>query len=250
MKMSLVTTALCVLLLPCGEAFAQSPNVSTNPPQPQLQTGPHILRTYPLHYASSQAEQNEILTAIRNMVSAQLRIMLVPSQDEIAVSGSTEDLKVVEELLAKLDVPHKLYRLTYTFTETDGGKRIGIARYSMTLASGQRMQMKQGSRVPLVTGALGKDAQPMKQTQYLDVGLNFDSEVDEYGAGVRLRSKVEQSSVAEEKSGMGPEDPIIRQTMLEGVSTLTEGKSMSLGELDIVGSTRHLQVDALIEAVR
>jgi type II secretory pathway component GspD/PulD (secretin) len=250
MKISLATTALCALLLPCGAAFGQSPTSSTNAPMPSPPMGPQILRTFHLHYASSQAEQNEILTAIRNLVSPPLRIMLVPSRDEIAAIGAPEDMKMIEDLLARLDVPNKLYRLTYTFTESDGGKRIGVARYTMTLAPGQRMQMKQGSRVPLVTGSVSQDSKPMKQTQYLDVGLNFDSEVETYGAGVRLKSKVEQSSVSEEKSGMGPEDPVIRQTLLEGVSTLAEGKSMSLGELDIVGSTRHLQVEVVIEAVK
>ena len=249
MKISLATAALCALLFPCGAAFSQSPTASTNAPAPSQQAGPHILRTYPLHYASSQAEQNEIVTAIRNLVSPQLRIMLVPSRGEIAASGSPEDLKMTEELLAKLDVPNKLYRLTYTFTESEGGKRIGVARYAMTLAPGQRMQMKQGSRVPLVTkGALPVD--PGRQIVYIDVGLNFDSEVEEYGGGVRLKSRVEQSSVAEDRPGLGLEDPVIRQTMLEGVSTLTEGKSMPLGELDLVGSTRHLQVEAMIEAVK
>ncbi|SEC07036.1 secretin N-terminal domain-containing protein [Terriglobus roseus] len=250
MKISLATTALCVLLLPSGAASAQSAVATTNAPAPPQQTGPHILRTFHLHYTDTQADQNEIVTAIRNLSSPQLRVYLVPSRNEIAANGSPEDLKMIEDLLAKLDVPHKLYRLTYTFTESDGGKRIGVSRYAMTLAPGQRMQMKQGSRVPLVTGSVGHDAQPMKQTQYIDVGLNFDSEVEEYGAGIRLKSMVEQSSVAEEKSGMGPEDPVIRQTKVEGVSILTEGKSMSLGELDVVGSTRHMQVDAVIEAVK
>jgi type II secretory pathway component GspD/PulD (secretin) len=248
MKISLVTAALCALLLPCGVASSQSATAGTTAPAPPLQAGPHILRTYPLHYASSQAEQNEILTAIRNLVSPQLRIMLIPSRDEIAAVGGPEDLKLIEDLLVKLDVPTRLYRLTYTFTETDGGKRIGVARYSMTLAPGQRMQMKQGSRVPL-TVMKGQPADPGRQIAYVDVGLNFDSQVDEYGAGVRLKSKVEQSSLADEKAG-AIEDPVIRQTLLEGVSTLTEGKSMPLGELDIVSSTRHLQVEAMIETVK
>ncbi|AFL90283.1 hypothetical protein Terro_4076 [Terriglobus roseus DSM 18391] len=249
MKISLATAALCALLSPCGAALSQSPTAGTNAPAPPQQAGPHILRTYPLHYASTQAEQNEIVTAIRNLVSPQLRIMLVPSRGEIAAVGGPEDLKLTEDLVAKLDVPSKLYRLTYTFTDSDGGKRIGVARYTMTLAPGQRMQMKQGSRVPLTVTKGAQAADPGRQIAYLDVGLNFDSQVEEYGGGVRLKSKVEQSSLADEKTGAS-EDPMIRQTLLEGVTTLADGKSVSLGEIDIVGSTRHLQVEAMIEAVK
>jgi hypothetical protein len=47
---------------------------------------------------------------------------------------------------------------------------------------------------------------------YVDVGMNFDATLDEFANGVRLNSKVEQLSVADEKSGAGAQDPIIRQT--------------------------------------
>ncbi len=211
---------------------------------------PHSVRTFRLTYATSQAEQNEILTAIRNIASANLRIFLLPSSNEIAANGTAEDLALVADLLTKIDVPHKEYRLTYTFTETDGGKRIGVQRYAMVVMAGQRVQMKEGSRVPLVTGATKADSGLAKQTQYIDVGLNFDSTLQEHGSGFQLRSRVEQSSIAEEKSGVGPEDPVIRQTSLEGTSILPEGKAVQLGSLDTVGSTRHLDVEVMVEPVR
>jgi hypothetical protein len=108
------------------------------------------------------------------------------------------------------------------------------------------MQMRQGSRVPFVTSAdLVK-----RDIQYVDVGLNFDSQVDEYGPGVRLKSKVEQSSIAEEKSSVMQESPVIRQIVLEGVSSLTEGKSVSLGTMDVMGSTRHIEIEAIVETVK
>jgi hypothetical protein len=53
--------------------------------------------------------------------------------------------------------------------------------------------------------------------------------------------------MAEERSGVGPQDPIVRQTALEGTSFLTPGKPVILGSLDIPGSTRHLDVDVMME---
>jgi type II secretory pathway component GspD/PulD (secretin) len=213
---------------------------------PAAQPSPRTIRTFYLAYATAQYEQNEVLTALRNIASPQVKIFLTPSRNEITASGSPEDMKIMEEMLARLDVPHKLYRLTYIFTESDGGKRVGVQRYTMTLPPGQRMQMKQGSRVPFATSS---DA-ARRTTEYIDVGLNFDSQVDDYGPGVRLKSRVEQSSIAEERSSIGPESPVIRQTMLEGVSSLTEGKPLTLGTLDVMGSTRHIEVEALVEAMK
>jgi hypothetical protein len=235
----LVLAALCVAL---PLAHAQQPTSAQPASTAPIQ---HPVQTFHLRYATVPNDQNEIVTAIRNMVSPQLRVIVVPSRNEIVATGNAEDLKTVATLIDALDKPQKVYRLTYTITESDGGKRIGLTRYTMVLAAGQRMQMKQGSRVPLVTGGSSKD--PGAQRTYLDVGMNFDSEIDDYGTSVRLRSKVEQSSLAEEKSGIGPEDPVIRQTLLEGVTVLSMGKALPIGAIDIVGSTRRIEVTATVD---
>jgi hypothetical protein len=58
--------------------------------------------------------------------------------------------------------------------------------------TGLRTTLKQGSKVPVVTGTYnpgGPSAQ--NQMTYVDVGMNFDATLDEFANGVRLRSKVE-----------------------------------------------------------
>jgi hypothetical protein len=67
---------------------------------------------------------------------------------------------------------------------------------------------------------------------------------------MRLRTKVEQSSIAEQPSGIGSQDPVIRQTLIEGSSILTLGKPLSLGSIDIPGSTRHLDVEVMAETIK
>ena len=209
------------------------------------------VRTFHLTYTTSQAEQNEILTALRNMLTPGVRIFLVPSRSEIVITGPADQIQLTEELLPKLDTPQKSYRVSYTFTEMDGGKRIGVQHFTMTLVPGQRVQMKEGSRVPVVTGSTGDAGKSSRQNTYVDVGLNFDSTLDSYGPdGVRLQSKIERSAVAEEKSSVGTEDPVIRQTLLAGVNTLTLGKPTNVGSIDIAGSTRRLEVEALVEAAK
>jgi type II secretory pathway component GspD/PulD (secretin) len=121
----------------------------------------------------------------------------------------------------------------------------------MIVVSGERTTLKQGSKVPVVTGTYdnGKSGTQTQMT-FIDVGLNFDVSLDESVNGVRLRSKVEQSSVAEQPSGVGAQDPIIRQTVLAGTSFLTPGKPLVLGSLDIPGSTRRLDVSVMMEQVK
>ena len=121
----------------------------------------------------------------------------------------------------------------------------------MIVAAGGKTVVKQGNRVPLVTGSsnAGSSA-PNSQVQYVDVGLNIEASLEGNSDGLRLHSKVEQSSLAEEKSGFGAQDPVIRQTMLEGMSTLAQGKPMVLGSLDIPGSTRHEEIEVVSELVR
>jgi type II secretory pathway component GspD/PulD (secretin) len=235
------TNMIAAVLFVTASANAQG----TAAPSPLLP-----VRTWHLKYATSQNEQNELLTALRNIGPSNVRIFLIPSHGDVTVAGTEEQLSLVGELITRLDHPNKLYRLTYTFTESDSGKRIGLQRYSMTLVPGQRMQMKQGSRVPLITGSINDVGKASEQRSYIDIGLNFDSQVEEYGDGVRLKSRVEQSSIADEKSGLGSEDPIIRQTYIEGTTTLIVGKPVSLGALDLNGSTRHVEVEALIEIAK
>jgi hypothetical protein len=143
----------------------------------------------------------------------------------------------------------KTYRLTYTLMETDGGKRVGTQHVAMIVVSGRKTVLKQGNRVPLVTGSVSTSGGTQTQVQYLDIGLNIDASIDESADGVKLNTQVEQSSIAEEKSGLGTQDPIVRQAKLEGTSILTEGKPLILGSMDIPNTSRHLDIEVVMERV-
>jgi type II secretory pathway component GspD/PulD (secretin) len=143
----------------------------------------------------------------------------------------------------------KTYRLTYTLTETDGGKRVGTQHFAMIVVSGRKTVLKQGNRVPLVTGSVSTSGGAQTQVQYLDIGLNIDASIEESADGVKLNTQVEQSSIAEEKSGFGTQDPIVRQAKLEGTSILTAGKPLILGSMDIPSTTRRLDIEVVMEHV-
>ncbi|MGD0443784.1 MAG: secretin N-terminal domain-containing protein [Edaphobacter sp.] len=222
-------------------AIQQDPNghVDTRP-----------MQSFHLTNINSQNEANEVTVAVRNLLDPNAKLYLVPSQNMIVMRGSTEQIAMAQKIINELDRPKKLYRLTYTITEIDGGKRVGVQHFSMVLTDGQRTVMKQGNKVPIVTGSYNNtSSQAESQVTFIDVGMNFDATLDSYGGGARLKSKVEQLGMTEEKSGVGPQYPIIRQTALEGTALLAPGKPVVLGSLDVPGSTRHLDVDVMMEPV-
>ena len=199
--------------------------------------------------AAQQAEANEIMVALRNVVNPSDKLYLLSQTNDIVVAAPPNQLTLIESLLRELDRPKHTYRVTYTLAESDGGKRVGIQHFSMVVVTGQRVQLKQGDKIPVATGSYGKDkASQETQFTYLDVGINLDTTLDQFANGLRLRSKVEQSSVSPVRQTIADVDePIVRQSVLEGTSVIVPGKPLNLGGIDVVDSTRHIDIEIVAE---
>jgi hypothetical protein len=148
----------------------------------------------------------------------------------------------------------KTYRLTYSITESDGARHLGTQHFALTVnPDAHTATVKLGSRVPIATGSYNTQnpaAAANVQFQYIDVGLNISARLREFAVGVEAYSKMEQSSVGEEKSTIGSNDPVIRQETLENTAVLTPGKPVMLGSLDVPGSTRHQDIEVVLEIVK
>jgi hypothetical protein len=70
------------------------------------------------------------------------------------------------------------------------------------------------------------------------------------GDNLILRTKVEQSTLAEEKSGMGPGDPVLHQAVLEETARFAPGKPLTVGTMDIPGGANRLEVEVVAEGVK
>ena len=228
----------------------------TQPAAPQLTRSAQAeliesapVTTFYLTNTSQPNEANEIVTAVRNMVSPSDHVYLVPSRNAIILRALPADVELTRKLIADLDRPHKTYRLTYTVSEMDNGKRIGLQHFSLVIAAGAKTELREGSRVPLVTGSYtAGSTSTQSQITYIDVGLNIQAALDQATDGLNLRSKIEQSSVAPEPApAFGGQDPVIRQSVVEGTASLTPARPVSLGSLDIPGSTRHLDIEVVLE---
>lgn len=231
-------------------AFAQE-KVNDAVPPPSRHADNRPASTFHLSNNNSNNTGNEVLTALRLMVNADAKLYLDADQNSIVVRASPEDLALIQKLIPELDRPKKIYRLTYTVTESDSGKRIGIQHFGLVVVDGGRTTLKNGSRIPVATGTTGTSGSSSTIFTYLDIGINIDASVDDSGAGARLRTKVEDSSVAEDKSQIsGVQEPIIRQSVLEGTSLIVPGKPLVLGAIDVAGSTRHLDVEVVMDPIK
>ncbi|MGC2162357.1 MAG: hypothetical protein WA634_10635 [Silvibacterium sp.] len=209
-------------------------------------------RTYKTLYLAGSTQMNDALdiqTDLRNFLP-RAKLYYVRSQNAISMFGTPDDFMLAQKILSDLDRARKTYRLTYTITDTENGQRVGTQRVALIVISGGMTELKQGSRVPIVTGTsdAGRSTQS-DQVQYLDVGLNIKASLEGPPDHLSLRTKVEQSSVAEEKSGYGAQDPVVRQTTLDGTSTLVQGKPVVLGSFDLSGSGRRVEIEVSSEPI-
>lgn len=238
-----ITLTICALSA-CGQAPVSDAKPSVSHPKPDM------LETLYLTYGTQQRDLNDVQTAMRNMLP-NARIYGVPSQQAIVLWATQDDLALAHRILADLDKRRPTYRLTYTVTELDGGKRVSEEHFVLVAVGGDRTEFKQGSRVPILTGSVDSDTgKPNTQVQYVDVGLKIDATLDVSGESLTLRTKLEQSGVAEEKSNVGIQDPVIRQSTLEGDSTLAPGKALVLGAIDVPGTARREEFEVVAEAIR
>ena len=174
------------------------------------------------------------------------------SRGAISLRGTPEDIALAQKVVSDMDRTRKVYRITYSITETDGGKPVGTQHVEVIVPTGGKTIVKQGKRVPIVTGSVDKkdSEKPESLVQYIDVGLNIEASLEGSGDGLRLRTVIEQSNVSDERSGIGGQDPVIGQTMLKGISMLAPGKPTLLGSLDIPNSTHHEEISIESALVR
>jgi len=247
-RMLFVAGMMLGAVLGAATAGAQDKSAETKPADSKAEA--EVYQTIYLTHLTDRNDANDVSTAMRNMLP-QSRLFYVPSQGALVMHGSAEDMAEAKRIVADLDKVQKIYRVTYTITELDGDKRMGAQHFSLVVASGEKTTLKQGTRVPIVTGIYDQEKPGANsQVQYQDVGLNIEASLNSYLDGLKLRTKIEQTSVADDKSGVGPQDPMVRQTVLDGTSTLAQSQPLALGSFDVPGSTRRQTIEVVAELVK
>jgi type II secretory pathway component GspD/PulD (secretin) len=236
------------ILAPRAGAQTKPEDAQPSEARPATQPAPETVQTIFLTNVSEQNDFNDVQTDLRNVLP-KAKIYGIQTQNAITLRATGEDMETAQKLIADLDRPRKVYRLTYTITDIDGGKRLGSQKFTLLVVSGERSTFKQGSREPIVTGTT--DGQPRgTQVQYQDIGLSINAQVSGSPDALDLRTKIEQSSLAEEKPVASAQDPVVRQTVLDDSSVLSQGKPLVLGLLDLPGTTRSQEIEVVAELVR
>ena len=221
------------------------------PGDPNSQSnGPAITRAFTLKNITEAQEGNEIVTALRNTLDPHDRVTYIWSQNTILINAPEEHLAFAEKVINTLDKPKKAYRLVYTLIDLDNGKRVGDEHYNMVVVSGQHAVLKQGNKVPVVMGIDPKNSSSQQsQISYVDVGITIDATVDDSTTVLRLKTRVEQSGVAEDRLGGAAQDPVLRQTVFEGAANLGAGRPLTIGLMDVAGTTRRMEIQVTIDPV-
>lgn len=206
-------------------------------------------KTFYLSNLTAPHDANDIQTDLRNMLPS-AKLYYVPAQSAISIRGSAEDIALAQKILTDLDRTRKVYRLTYTITETDNGQPAGKQHVALVVVSGGKSDVKQGSKVPILIGVDPQANDPQRSNvQYQDIGLEIEVALDSYAEGAHLRTRIAQSSVADEKSGIGIQDPVFHQSTLDSTAILLPGKPVILGSLDLPGTNRRQQVEVVAETI-
>ncbi|WP_420238676.1 hypothetical protein ACOBR2_03460 [Telmatobacter bradus] len=231
-------------LTACAGMLAHAQDEATKPCENKqsIKRPPTSYHIFYLQYPAEQNDLNDIQTALRNMLPMS-KIYGVANQNAIAVQASDEDFATVQKIVADLDKPRKSYRVTFTLGDVDGGKRLNERRYTLVLWNSDRNTLKQGMRMPIVTGLPDKDASPATQVQYVDIGLNLEAAIN----GPMMHFKIEESALSTEKSAANLPDPLVEQTLLSGNVPYTPGKATLIGSLAILGSTHREEVEVTVE---
>ena len=240
----LIAVTISLIVQSAGRALAQADErpADAKPAEPRPA---EVRKTFFLSNVTQQMDLGDIQTDLRNMIN-RAKIYGVASQNAISVEGTEEEVELAQQMISELDRPKKVYRLTYSFTEIDNGRRAGSQQYSLDVMQNEKSELKLGDKVPIVTGTYSHDSASSElQMQYLDVGLHIEAAV----VGARLRSHIERSSLSEEKATVSPQDPILRQTVFEGLTLMPQGKPIVLGSIDVPGTTRKEEIAVAAEVV-
>src|SRR6185312_2385118 len=144
------------------------------------------------------------------------------------------------------------YHVDFSINELQDGKKVNTRHYSMILTSGDRNQIKIGTRVPVSTTPPQSGVNPLVSTQfqYIDVGTNINCRiVDSASEDLSLEVHADFSNLSSpEEQHSTP--PIIRQVTLSGTTLTTPGKSVVIGSADDPNSNRQFQLEATVTKLR
>jgi len=141
------------------------------------------------------------------------------------------------------------YRLDFTVSELEDGKKVNTRQYSMNSKSGDSNEIKIGTRVPVETNRQG-------EFQYLDVGTNIwcrlrdAADMTSLGNNVLLNVKADITNFAMPEQQGQRVQPVIRQLRIESSTIGMPGKPLLVGTVDDPNSKRQFQLEVVVTRLK
>lgn len=140
--------------------------------------------------------------------------------------------------------PVEAYRLDFSISEFEDGKKINTRQYSMNLNGDDSGDIKIGTRVPAEVNKQG-------EFQYLDVGTSISSRMSDRKGQLELFVHAEISNFAIPEQAQGNSShPVLRQLKISGSTLVLLGKPMLLGSVDDPSSKRQFQLEVTVTKLR
>ena len=140
------------------------------------------------------------------------------------------------------------YRLDYTLSELDDGKKINTRQYSMHSRPTDWSEIKIGTRVPVEA--------KQGEFQYLDVGMSIRCRLEDQTSQVPLGANVSLSVQADLSNFTIPEQqvqnmrPTIRQMKIQASTVVPLNKPTVVGVVDDPNSKHQYQLEVTVTKLR
>jgi len=158
----------------------------------------------------------------------------------VSLYGSAAVSRAQEQASAKAtgESPEKsvdAYRVDFTISEMEDGKKINAREYSMNLNAGDANAIKVGTRVPVEA--------KQGELQYIDVGTNIWSRIKESGSGLVLEVRAEISNFAVPDQASRNRMPLLRQMQINASTVTIPGRPTVMGSVDDPNSMKQFQLE-------
>ncbi len=160
-----------------------------------------------------------------------------------ARAQETKEKQSKDVTAEKQSKPPTFYRVDYSISELDHGKRANTRNYTLKVEGDRgNAGFRVGSRIPLSSGT--------PAFQYYDVGVNLDCGLREYETFVWLHTKLELNSVAGSESSNVATPPVIRHLQFNDTISASLGKAILVGAIDDVTANRRYEIEVTVEKIK
>ena len=164
------------------------------------------------------------------------------AQDQDSSKNQAETKATAEP--AKL---YSSYRMEYTWSEFDDGKKINTRNYTVLVGSIHGFgSIRVGSKVPVITGSTNEVP---TQYQMMDIGVNIDSRIiDETPNGLKVLTNLDSTSFSQNPDSGDNHNrpPLVHQIKLSSETIVTPTKRTVISTVDDPGSKRSFQLEVIV----